>query len=175
MALKSKIMKKTIIFCSLIISFIGCTKVRENQIDFSFESGWDNDLAFSIKIEKSGKAFLARNRRDRKYFQKQIGLKDLKKLDCYIDTLLVGHFESKYEVEDVADLSSFCLIIQSKNGEKKIYVYGQTAPKELYRFLDFMLKFRDDSTFIAIDSTILFKSAPIVWNLPFPIKPVDKQ
>ena len=153
---------------------MGCTKVRDNEIDFSFESGWDNEWAFSIKVEKSGKAFLARNRSNKKYFQRQLDESDLKVLDSYIDTLSNNSFEHDYE-DDVVDSGTFYIIINSKNKEKGVKVYGHTAPQELYRFSDFLKKFRDDSTFIAIDSTIFYKSASEVWKLPYPIKPLNKQ
>ena len=158
-----------LLISSLLIStFCNYHQIKNNNVDFSFDTGWNNNSAFSIKIDSSGKAFLARNRSDRQYFEKQLTSVELYNLALYIDSFKMQTFKSKY-IEDIADLESFCIVLNLEGVEQIFYIYGDSAPKELYHFSDFMLKFRDDSTFSSIDSIIQFKSSSSVWKQIPPI------
>lgn len=165
-------MKITSTSLLLILLLISCSKKTDVK-NFSFDSfvfsyaGLHHDN--SIKFNNSDTIFLQRRYPEPKEnFYAIINGNIKEKLYKHLQSLNVNKFKSEYSQNNLCDGSAYLLNISNNNKNKSIFVYGHTAPKELFNFIDSLSKFKDHLKFIPTKQVIDFGDLSTILPPPPP-------
>lgn len=166
-----KIMKKNILLIGILFIFFGCKK--EEVTKFPFDSfifsyaGLHHDN--SLKFTSSDTVFMQRRFPKPKQNYYSIIPNDKKiKLNKYFQTLNLKKFKSEYTQENLCDGASYLMNISSNGKNKSVFIYGHTAPKELYNFIDSLSRFKNDLKFIPTKQIIDFGDLSSILPPPPP-------
>ncbi|MBS7232585.1 hypothetical protein KHA90_16325 [Flavobacterium psychroterrae] len=171
-------MKVKIILISLVLLFLFGCKKEEEVNEFPFDSFV---LSYSglrhvgaIKFTKSDTVYFQRRFPEPiQNFYAIIPADKKTKLNKYLQSLNLKKFESEYTQEHLCDGGSYLINVSSNGKNKSILIYGGTAPKELYKYANFLRKFKEELKFIATKKVIDFGDlGPI---LPPPLPPLKTE
>lgn len=168
-------MKKIALLITITTILLGCKK--EVVTKFPFDSfifsyaGLDHDN--SLKFTNSDTVFMQRRFPEPKQNYYFIISNDKKvKLNKYLQTLNLKKFKSEYTQENLCDGTSYLINISSNGKNRSVFIYGDTAPKELYNFIDSLSWFKNDLKFIPIKKIIDFGDLSSILPPPPPPPPL---
>jgi hypothetical protein len=167
--------KSFLIFFILLL--ISCSKKEEgNQFPFNHFIFSSSGLRqnFSIKFTKSDSVYFQRRFPQPKETFYVILKNDQKaELHKFFKNLNLNKFEDTYQQDNVADGGTLQFEILKNKKSQLIFIYGGTAPQELYNHARFLIKFKDKLKFIKTKKHIYFGDQGPIFNpppLPPPLK-----
>lgn len=145
----------------VILLTLGCATGKEKdashfvEIDFTYDSGWQ--VAFSMKVDKGGAAFLGDGRWDKKFYTGTLSPSQLVTLDSLVNQNPLKDYEGCY-TSDKEDQSSFQIVLKDSKEAVSVYSYGGAAPSAVEAYCRKLRQLREDITFEPKDTAVDFKS-----------------
>ena len=170
-------MKKTVLLIGILFVFFGCKKEEVNEFPFdSFifsYSGLRNDN--SIKFTNTDTVYLQRRFPEpTENFYAILKANEKMKLNKFFKNLNLDKFDPDYIQENVADGGNLQFEIFKNKKSKLIAIYGGTAPEELYKYADFLIKFKSMIKFIPTKKNINFGDLAGSFDRPPPPPPIKQ-
>ena len=169
-------MIKKVIFVTIVLIFFGCKK--EETIELPFDSftlsSYARQGTNSIKFTKSDTVYLQRRfPRPQENFYAILQDDEKSKLIKYLQILILEKFKSLYIQEKLFESETYLINLSYKEKSKSISIYGSTAPKKFYTFIDSLEIFKKNLKFLPTKKIIEFGDLGSIVPPPPPIKQTE--
>jgi hypothetical protein len=169
-------MVKRVLLVTIVVFFLGCKKEKTNEFPFdSFAiSSYTRHETNSIKFTKSDTVYLQKRfPAPQENFYAIIQDNEKSKLIRYLHFLNLEKFKSVYVQEKLFESETYLINLSNKEKRKSISIYGSTAPKEFYTFIDSLEIFKKNLKFLPTKKIIDFGDLGSIVPPPPPIKQTE--